>query len=62
MTFASVVFHAYTLTRCDPGVTTHVSDYELNGRYCAAKHGPDFFPWAEKTLTAQMDALYGVKR
>ena len=56
--FGSVVYHHYHFSRCDPGVTNHLSDYEVNGRYCYAKHGVEFRDF-ERELGEWMDAAYG---
>jgi GT2 family glycosyltransferase len=56
--FGSVVYHHYHFSRCDPGVTNHLQDYELNGRYCQAKHGPEFDEFCEE-LGRWMDRAYG---
>jgi GT2 family glycosyltransferase len=56
--FGSVVYHHYHFTRCDPGVTNHLSDYHWNLRYCRAKHGPEFEEFCEE-LGRWMDAAYG---
>ena len=55
--FGSVVYHHYHFSRCDPGVTNHLRDYEVNGRYCMKKHGEEFNAFAAR-LGQWMDQAY----